>query len=158
MGTFSSSFIGDPVLHPMDDCEHPLLYLPGTGRASQETALSGSCQQALVGICNSIWVWWWFMWWILRWGSFWMVTPSVSAPHFVSVTSSVGILFTLLRRIDVSIFCPPSSWVSCVLQIVSWVFWASGLIFTYQWVHITCAFLWLCYLNHDDILQIYPFL
>jgi hypothetical protein len=35
----------------MDDCEHPLLYLPGTGRASQETAISGFCQQALVGIC-----------------------------------------------------------------------------------------------------------
>ena len=50
-GYFSGSFIGDLVLHPMDDCEHPLLYLPGTGRASQETAISGSCQQALVGIC-----------------------------------------------------------------------------------------------------------
>jgi hypothetical protein len=38
------------VLCLMDDCEHPLLYLSGTGRASQETAISGSCQQALVGI------------------------------------------------------------------------------------------------------------
>jgi hypothetical protein len=26
---------------PMDDNEHLLLYLPGTGRASQETAISG---------------------------------------------------------------------------------------------------------------------
>ena len=34
----------------MDGWEHPLLYLPGTARASQETAISGSCQQALVGI------------------------------------------------------------------------------------------------------------
>ena len=51
LGYFSGSFIGDLVLHPMDDCEHPLLYLPGTGRALQETAISGSCQQALVGIC-----------------------------------------------------------------------------------------------------------
>ena len=50
-GYFSGSFIGDLVLHPMDDCEHPLLYLPGTGRASQETAISDSCQQTLVGIC-----------------------------------------------------------------------------------------------------------
>ena len=50
-GYFSGSFIGDLVLRPMDDCEHPLLYLPGTGRASQETAISGSYQQALVGIC-----------------------------------------------------------------------------------------------------------
>jgi hypothetical protein len=28
------------VIHPIDDCEHPLLYLPGTGIASQETAIS----------------------------------------------------------------------------------------------------------------------
>ena len=49
-GYFSGSFIGDLVLCPMDNCEHPLLYLPGTSRASQETAISGSCQQALVGI------------------------------------------------------------------------------------------------------------
>jgi hypothetical protein len=47
-GYFSGSFIGDLVLHPMDGCEHPLLYLPGTGRALQVTAISG-CQQALVG-------------------------------------------------------------------------------------------------------------
>jgi hypothetical protein len=48
---FSGSFIGDLVLHPMDDCEHPLPYLPGTYRASQKTAISGSYQQALDGIC-----------------------------------------------------------------------------------------------------------
>jgi hypothetical protein len=30
LGTFSSSFIRGPVFHPIDDCEHPLLYLPGT--------------------------------------------------------------------------------------------------------------------------------
>jgi hypothetical protein len=40
------------VLHPIDDCEHPLLYLPGTGIASHETAISGSLQQNLAGICN----------------------------------------------------------------------------------------------------------
>jgi hypothetical protein len=28
--------LGGPVFHPIDDCEHPLLYLPGTGIASQE--------------------------------------------------------------------------------------------------------------------------
>jgi hypothetical protein len=71
LGTFSSSFIGDPVLHPIDGGEHPLLYLSGTGRASQKTAISGSCQQALVGIHNSVWVWWMFMGWIPRWGK-WM--------------------------------------------------------------------------------------
>ena len=50
-GYFSGSFIGDLVLRPMDDYEHPLLYLPGTGRALQETAMTGSCLQAHVGIC-----------------------------------------------------------------------------------------------------------
>ena len=35
LGNFSSSFIRSPVFHPIDDCEHPLLYLPGTGIASQ---------------------------------------------------------------------------------------------------------------------------
>ena len=33
---FLSSSIGGPVHHPIDDCKHPLLYLPGTGIASQE--------------------------------------------------------------------------------------------------------------------------
>jgi hypothetical protein len=32
----------------MDDCEHPLLYLPGIDRASQESAISGSCQLNLL--------------------------------------------------------------------------------------------------------------
>ena len=45
----------------MDECEHPLLYLSGTGRASQETAMSGSCQPALVAFHNPVWVWWSFM-------------------------------------------------------------------------------------------------
>jgi hypothetical protein len=40
LGTFSSFSIGGPVFHPIDDCEHQLLYLPGTGIASQETAIS----------------------------------------------------------------------------------------------------------------------
>jgi hypothetical protein len=31
---------------------HPPLYLSGTGRASQETTITGPCQQALVGIHN----------------------------------------------------------------------------------------------------------
>jgi hypothetical protein len=46
------------VFHPIDDCEHPLLYLPGTGKATQETAISGSFQQNLAGVCNSVCVWW----------------------------------------------------------------------------------------------------
>jgi hypothetical protein len=37
LGNFSSSSIGGPVFHPIADCEHPLLCLPGTGIASQES-------------------------------------------------------------------------------------------------------------------------
>jgi hypothetical protein len=47
LGPFSSSFIGDSMLNPMDGCEHPLLYLSGTGRASQETAISGVSKHLL---------------------------------------------------------------------------------------------------------------
>jgi hypothetical protein len=32
LGTFSSSSIGGPVIHPIADCEHP--HLPGIGIAS----------------------------------------------------------------------------------------------------------------------------
>jgi hypothetical protein len=75
----------------MDDCEHPLQYLPDTDKGPQETAISGSYHQALVGIYYSIRVWWLFIGWILKWRSIWMVVPSVSAPNFVFVTPSMGI-------------------------------------------------------------------
>jgi hypothetical protein len=54
LGTFSSSSIGGPEFHTIDECEHPLLYLPGTGIASLETAISEFFQQILVGICNGL--------------------------------------------------------------------------------------------------------
>ena len=60
-GPFCNSSIEDPVFCPMFGCEYPPLYLSESSRASQETAISGSCQQALVGIIiasefgNSIW-------------------------------------------------------------------------------------------------------
>jgi hypothetical protein len=41
------------------------------------------------------------MGWIPRWGSLCMVLPSASAPNFVSVTPSMGILFPILRRNEV---------------------------------------------------------
>jgi hypothetical protein len=102
------------VFHPIADCEHPLLYLPGTGIASQETAISGSCQQNLAGICNSVWVLWLYMGWIPRWGSLWMVLPFVSAPNFVSVTPSMGILFPILRRSEVSTLWSSFFFPSCL--------------------------------------------
>jgi hypothetical protein len=42
LGTFSSSSIGGPVIHPIADCEHPLLCLLGPGLVSQETVILGS--------------------------------------------------------------------------------------------------------------------
>jgi hypothetical protein len=65
LGALSSFSIGGPVFHLIDDCEHPLLYLPGTGIASYQTAIPGSLQQILAGIYNSVWVWWLIMGWIL---------------------------------------------------------------------------------------------
>jgi hypothetical protein len=58
LGRLSSFFIGGPVFHRIDDCEHPFLYLPGTGLASQETTISGTCQQNPADICNSVCIWW----------------------------------------------------------------------------------------------------
>jgi hypothetical protein len=98
LGTFSSSFIRGPVFHPIDHCEHPLLYLSGIGIASQEIAISGSYKQNLSGICNGVWFWWLYMEWIPGQGTLWIVLPSFSALNFVSVTPSMGILFPILRR------------------------------------------------------------
>jgi hypothetical protein len=102
MSTFSSSSIEGPVFHPIDDCAQRLLYLPGTGIASQETAISGSFQQNHASICHSVCIWWLIMGWIPGWGHLWMVHPFFSAPNFVSVTPSMGILFPILRRNEVS--------------------------------------------------------
>jgi hypothetical protein len=49
LGYFSSS---SSVLCPIVGYDHPLLNLSGTGRNSQETAILGSSQQALVCIHN----------------------------------------------------------------------------------------------------------
>jgi hypothetical protein len=54
LGTFSSSSIGGPVIHPIADCEHPLLCLLGPDIVSQETAISGSFQQNLASVCNGV--------------------------------------------------------------------------------------------------------
>ena len=136
LGTFSSSFIGDPVLHLIDYCEHPLLYQSGTGRASQETAISGSCEQSLVGICNSVWVWWLFMGWIPGWGSLSMVL--LSQLRFLS--PSMGILFPILRRNEVStlwssFFLSFMCFANCILGILS--FWAN--------IHLSVSAYHVCY-------------
>ena len=97
-------------------------------RASQQTAIFGSCQLNLAGICNSVWVWWLYMGWIPGWGSLWMVLSSISALNFVSVTPSMGILFPILRRNEVStlwssFFLSFMCFANCILGILS--FWAN---------------------------------
>jgi hypothetical protein len=48
---------GTPELSPVIVFELPPPYLSGSGRASQETAMSDFYQQALAGIHNNVWVW-----------------------------------------------------------------------------------------------------
>jgi hypothetical protein len=72
------------VFHPRAECE-------------QETAILGSFQQKLAGVCKSICVWWLIMGWTPGWGSLWMVHPFISAANFVSVTPSMGVLFPILE-------------------------------------------------------------
>jgi hypothetical protein len=57
LGNFSSSSIGGPVIHPIANCEHPLLCLPGPGVVSHETAISGYFQQNLASLCNGVSNW-----------------------------------------------------------------------------------------------------
>jgi hypothetical protein len=71
------------------------------------------------------------MGWIPRWGSLWMVFPSILAPNFVSVTHSMGILFPILRRNEVStlrssFFLSFMCFANCILGILS--FWANILL------------------------------
>jgi hypothetical protein len=42
------------VIHPIADCEHPLMCLLGHSVVSQETAISGSFQQNLANVCNGV--------------------------------------------------------------------------------------------------------
>jgi hypothetical protein len=63
---FSNSSIVDSVLSPMFGYEHPPLHLSDSGRASQTKAILCSCQHALLGIRNSVWVCWMYTGWIPR--------------------------------------------------------------------------------------------
>ena len=68
------------------------------------------------------------MGWIPGWGSLWMVHPFILAPNFVSVTPSMGILFPILRRNEVStrwssFFLIFLCFANCILGILS--FWAN---------------------------------
>ena len=67
--SFSSSSIGGLVIHPIADCEPPLMCLLGPCIVSQETAISGSFQQNLDSECNGVCVWQLIMGWTPGYGS-----------------------------------------------------------------------------------------
>jgi hypothetical protein len=69
------------VIHPLADCEHPLLCLLGPGIVLQETAISGSFQQNLASVCNGVSVWKLIMGWIPGYGNHKMVHPLVTDFH-----------------------------------------------------------------------------
>ena len=52
------------MIHPIADCEPPLLCLLGPDIVSQETAISGSFQPMLASVCNGVIVWRLIMGWI----------------------------------------------------------------------------------------------
>ena len=97
------------------------------------------------------------MGWILRWESLWMAFPSISAQHFVSIFSSVSILFTLLRSTEASIFW--SSFFLGFIWSVNWILGIPnfGIISTFQWVHTMCVLLWLSCFTQADILKVHSF-
>ena len=115
------------MFHLIEDYEHLLLYLPGTGIASQEIAIPVSCQKILLAYA------------ILSGfgGCLCDASPSgaVSGWSFlfsqlqtVSVTPSMGILFPIIRTNEVSTLW--SSFISsfmrfanCILGILS--FWVN---------------------------------
>ena len=66
------------MILPITDCEHPLLYLPGTDIASQETAMSGSFQQNLASVCNGVSVWRLIMGWMF------LIPSSISKAYLIS--------------------------------------------------------------------------
>ena len=125
---FSNSSIGDPVASSKVGCNNLPLYLSGSGTVSRETPISGSCQQALLDIHNSVWVWCLNMGWIPRRGSIWMAFSSDSALHFISLFAPVSILFPLLGRTKAITIWPSFflsfMWsVNCIWGILS--FWAN---------------------------------
>jgi hypothetical protein len=71
--------------HPYYICTHK------REKASYKTAITGSFQQNLSGICNSVCIWWLIMGWIPEWGSLWIVHPFVLVANFFSVTPFMGI-------------------------------------------------------------------
>jgi hypothetical protein len=92
------------VIHPIVDCEHPLLCLLGPGLVSQETAISRSLHQTLASVCNGVILWRLIMGWILGYGSLLMVHPFVSAPNFVSGITFIFYSMCVCVRVCICVF------------------------------------------------------
>jgi hypothetical protein len=126
------------TLSPKVGCEHLPLYLSGSRRASQETAISGPCQQSLPGIHNSIQVWWLYMGWIPRWGQS-LDGLSFSLCSTLGLHISSPILFLLLRRTEASTLHPSFFlsfiWsMNCIFGILS--FWGN--------IHLSMSAYYVC--------------
>jgi hypothetical protein len=135
---FTNYFIDNPMLSSMFGCENPPLYmsLRVSGIASKETAISGSCQQAFLGIHNSVWVCCLCMGWI----------PNGAVSGRSLHISSHEYLFPLLRRTEVCnlwssfflsfmwsvnfILCILCYWANIHLSVTAFVFFCD------------CCFLW----------------
>jgi hypothetical protein len=76
----SPSFL---ALTPPLGSPHSVWYLVACIRICNGQAISGFCQQVLLGISNRVCVWCLQIEWIPSWGSLWMAFPSVSDPFFV---------------------------------------------------------------------------
>jgi hypothetical protein len=130
LGTFSTSSVGGPVIHPIADCDHPLMCLLGPGILSEETAISGSFQQNLASVCNGVSIWKLIMGWFPRYGSLLMVDLFVTAPNFVSVIASMGVLFPMLRKDKMSTLWSPfflsyMCLANCIIILGILNFWAN---------------------------------
>ena len=84
----------------MVGCEHPPLYLSGSGRASQEAAISGYCQHAFLGIHNVVWVWQLYIRWIPRCDNFWMAFDSANHGAHHSAASLQGVVISPLLKYE----------------------------------------------------------
>jgi hypothetical protein len=90
------------MLYPTVGCKHQHLYWSESGRASQETAVSGCCQEALSGIVSRFGV---CMWDGSQGGAVFGWPFLQSLLHTVSLTLSMGILVLTTFTVSLCELC-----------------------------------------------------